>query len=276
MGDSSRKGSIVGEVRVDMDRIEVAGNLGVRLVGERSVESRESIILGESISVIGERGGQALRSAMALQVGEDRVAQAVLLRKLDSADLDEDLELIADENVTIDVELAEGRLVLEHDARSNTEDERGARGESVRVVLPVMPLLRLQDADGRNSVEGDKVIRLLCDLESVLVVVEAATVEEGGDDFNDTLALAVDVSADLDNLALVRIGDGDDLSFSLANVADLERLGAINHAEAVGEMHESEEVAVDSRREDGLHDSLSKVISTETTAEKKVYIPSSQ
>jgi hypothetical protein len=54
------------------------------------------------------------------------------------------------------------------------------------------------------------VVRLLCSLKRILVVRESTTIEECGDDFNNGLALVVDMPFDLDNLALVGIGDRND------------------------------------------------------------------
>jgi hypothetical protein len=38
VSDSGREGSKIGEVGVNMDRVEITRDLGVRFVGERSVE----------------------------------------------------------------------------------------------------------------------------------------------------------------------------------------------------------------------------------------------
>ena len=48
----------------------------------------------------------------------------------------------------------------------------------------------------------DVVIRLLCRLKSVLVIREPTTIEEGQHDFDNRLTRAVDMSFDLDDLAL--------------------------------------------------------------------------
>lgn len=105
-GDSSRKSSVVGEVRAGANRVEIAGDLRVRFIGERSIECSRPVALGERIAAARERCGEALRSAATLQVREDWISETVLLRELGSAELGEDLELIADIDAAADVEIA--------------------------------------------------------------------------------------------------------------------------------------------------------------------------
>ena len=60
---------------------------------------------------------------MALQISQDRVALRIILLEVHRTDLDEDLELIPNEDITRDGNVAIGGLVLEEDLGLNTEDK---------------------------------------------------------------------------------------------------------------------------------------------------------
>ena len=58
---------------------------------------------------------------MALQISQDRVALGIILLKVHRADLDEDLELVPNEDITRDGNIAIDGLVLEGDLGLNAE-----------------------------------------------------------------------------------------------------------------------------------------------------------
>ena len=64
---------------------------------------------------------------MALQINQDRVALRIILVEVHRADLDEDLELIPNEDITGDGNIVIGSLVLEGDLRLNAENKGSAR-----------------------------------------------------------------------------------------------------------------------------------------------------
>jgi hypothetical protein len=71
---------------------------------------------------VGDRSGQTLRLSMALQISQDRVALRTIL-EVHRADLDEDLELVPNEDITGDGNIAIGSLVLEGDLRLNANNK---------------------------------------------------------------------------------------------------------------------------------------------------------
>ena len=64
---------------------------------------------------------------MALQISQDRIALRVIPLEVHRSDLDEDLELIPNEDITGDRDVALGGLVLERDLRLNAENKGSAR-----------------------------------------------------------------------------------------------------------------------------------------------------
>jgi hypothetical protein len=70
---------------------------------------------------VGDRSGQILRLSVALQISQDRVALRIILLEVHRADLDEDLELVPNEDITGDGNIAIGSLVLEGDLRLNAK-----------------------------------------------------------------------------------------------------------------------------------------------------------
>ena len=63
---------------------------------------------------------------MALQMGQDSVALRIILLKVHRANLDEDLELVPNEDIARDGNIAIGGLILEGDLGLNAENRRGA------------------------------------------------------------------------------------------------------------------------------------------------------
>ena len=172
-----------------MDGVEVARDLAVRLVrrgrGERVGHARG----GERV-LVGERDSLTLRGTVAKEVGDDRVALAVVPVNRNRADLDELLERITNEDVARDRDRAVVDLVLVRDLAAKAENEGGASGEGLVVVRPLEPLLAPEHTNVRVALKLDDVVRLLDRLEGILEVVEAAAVEECGDDLDNGLVSA--------------------------------------------------------------------------------------
>ena len=147
MGDRSRESSVVSKVRVDMDRVEVARDLGVRLVRRGRVENR-AVADRHCVPIVGERAHEALRVAVTLEVLNDGVATGVVLEEVDRGNLDEALDLIADEDVSRHVDRLEAGLVTICDLRADAEDERCASLKRLGLVVPLEPFLGLQNAYG--------------------------------------------------------------------------------------------------------------------------------
>ena len=82
----------------------------------------------------------------------------------------------------------------------------------------------------------------------------SSSVQELAGDLHDRLAIAGDGAADLDHLARVLVDDGIDSGGSIKHITLLERARTWEHAEAVGKMHELEQVTIDGAREDRLGD----------------------
>jgi hypothetical protein len=79
--------------------------------------------------------------------------------------------------------------------------------------------------------------------------------QEGRNDFNDfddLLALVVDVTFDLGNLAFIHIDGGNNASFCLADISNLKRFGPINLTEGIGEVNEFNEISANCCRHDSL------------------------
>lgn len=57
---------------------------------------------------------------MVLEISEDRIALRIVLLEIDRANLDEDLELIADKDIVRDGDVAENGSVFEEDLRLDT------------------------------------------------------------------------------------------------------------------------------------------------------------
>lgn len=100
---------------------------------------------------------------MTLEVSENGVAMRVILLEFHGSNFDQDFELIADENITSDRNIAVISSVLESDLGLNMGNEGGTSKERRRLVLPVKPCHRLQDADSSvmlqvNTVVGSSVV----------------------------------------------------------------------------------------------------------------------
>ena len=96
MSYCARKRSIAREVWVDVNRIEIAGNIQVRLVGERRIENGGAFRGCQSVAFIGQSSQLTLSNAMMLHVCNDGIAFTVILLEINCSDLDEPLELIVE------------------------------------------------------------------------------------------------------------------------------------------------------------------------------------
>jgi hypothetical protein len=70
---------------------------------------------------------------VALQISQDRITLRIILLEVHRADLDEDLELVPNEDITRNGNVAIGGLVLEGDLGLNAENKgSAARGMRMR------------------------------------------------------------------------------------------------------------------------------------------------
>ena len=102
MDNCARKGGKGREVGVDVDRVEVARNLGIWFVRKRGGEDSATFAGGHRIALITEGNRETLRCSVTLEISEDGVALAVLLLEIYVANLNEFLELVAHEDITRD------------------------------------------------------------------------------------------------------------------------------------------------------------------------------
>ena len=221
VSNGSREGSEVGEVRVDMNRVEVLGDVRVALVREGSRECSGGRV-GHGISIVWKVGDGALGGSMALNVCDDWVSVTVLLLKVDIANLDEPLDLITNVYIPRNGDRVIGSLVLECDLGLQTENERGACCKGFRLIAQFEPLLREENANGSIGWVFNHVVWLLENLEGVFIVRETAAVEEGRGDLNDGFSFVDDVADNLNGLAGISIDNGRNLRFGLNDVANVE------------------------------------------------------
>ena len=79
VSDCPRKRRVVREVGIDMNRIEVTSDFGVRFIGKGGAEVNRTLGRGECVAVVGKRGEAPLRSAVTLDIHYDRIALAIIL-----------------------------------------------------------------------------------------------------------------------------------------------------------------------------------------------------
>lgn len=193
---------------------------------------------------------------MSLKVLDDRVTVSVMSLIVDSGDLDKMLGTASDVSSTSDLDSRKDRLVLVSKLGSGLENEFRAHFEGCRVVVPFKPGFALKDTDLVRRLQIDSVIVLVDDLERLAKVLELTSVKEGRSDFDDGLTLSEDVTLDLDSLARVAVGDGNNSCLSGTLVASSNGFGTIDKLEAVGQVDEVEQIAIDVGWEDRLHDGL--------------------
>ena len=79
VSDRPRKRCVVREVGIDMNRIEVTGDFGVRFIGKGGAEVSRTLGRGECVAIIGERDEAPLRSTVTLDIHYDRIALEIIL-----------------------------------------------------------------------------------------------------------------------------------------------------------------------------------------------------
>ena len=113
-----------------MNGVEVLGNVRVTLIGE-GCRKYGSCRVGHGIPIV----GKVSNGPMALNVCGGWVSATVLLLKIDIANLDGLLDLIANVDISGNGDRVIGHFALECNLRLQTEDERGARCKRFRLVV---------------------------------------------------------------------------------------------------------------------------------------------
>ena len=116
--------------------------------------------------------------AIATEVLDDGVASTVIVQEIDGTNLDETFDLITNEDFARDRDGFVASLVPPGDLGLDAEDERDTSLKRLGLVVPLKPLLRLEDTNRGIISELNDIVRLPEHLESVLEVVEATTIEE--------------------------------------------------------------------------------------------------
>jgi len=207
-----------------MDRVKIARNLRVGFVCEGRVEDSSARGRRHRIAIVRERGTEALRSTVALQICDYRITTAIIALKVDGANFDKLLQLVTDENGARHNDRTVVVLVLVRDLGLQSEDETSTCLEWFGFIVPFKPLLRLQDTNASISLQIDEIIRLVNDLEGVLIIDETAAIQERGRHFNDGTAVTNNITLDLNGLAGVTIDDRSNLRFSVTHVSRLKSL----------------------------------------------------
>jgi hypothetical protein len=241
--------------RIKIDRVEIVEYLVVRSMGNRCSGGSRSR-RGDWIVAVQQRWGLALRGAMTLNVAGNSVTNDVFPPLLNKAGLDNTLKLIMDEDLARDGDGAVRVLDLVGELRADAEDELGTRLQRLDLVIPFELLLRLEHTNVGVRVDGDNIVWLLDELKCIGKVCKATAIEEDGSDLNNALTHVKDVTADLDGLASVVVGDRNDASLGSADVTNLERLSAFDYTEAIWKANKLEKVTTDRLGEDRLHDGL--------------------
>ncbi|GKT61902.1 LOW QUALITY PROTEIN: unnamed protein product [Colletotrichum tofieldiae] len=255
VGDGAREGGVVGKHTRDVDGIVVTRDTGVVLVSGRGTELERSAA-AERDGVLKVQG-LVERGTVALEVINYGVAIGLASLVVNTSDLDDLLGGKLKQNLALGGDAAIHRLGLVAVKALQTEGER--LSEEVEVagqVISVEPLLRLKNsyifAGGQVQLDGGFHLAL----EGVLVVGVGTAVQELRGDVHDSLAIAVDGTADLDHFAGLLVDDSVDLGGGRNLVTLLKGLGAGLHAERVGQVDQLQQVTVNSAREDGLGNSL--------------------
>ncbi|KAH0356649.1 beta subunit of fatty acid synthase, partial [Aureobasidium melanogenum] len=239
VSDGAGKVGVLGEDTGNVDRVVVAGNLGIGLVGCRCLELKRSLAVERDRILEVDRlvNGRAVT----LKVVDDGVAvRDTSLLNLDLADC---------------LDGAEDALVLVTNQTLQTEG-KGLTKKINLGILKAEPLLRLENCNVLACGEGDLHGLLGLSLESVLKVGVCTAVQELTGNLHDRLAITSDGTANLNHLTRGLVDDGVDLSSGVENVTLLQGSSARNHAEPVRKVNELEKITVNLAREDRLGDSL--------------------
>ena len=113
---------------------------------------------------------------MPLKVCGNGITERSSSRIVDSGDLNKLLELVANEGMALYANGGICRLVVVNKLRDHAENEFGSSLEWLCVVVPLEPLLALENSNFGMSVNFDKMIFLLYNVECLVKICEAATV----------------------------------------------------------------------------------------------------
>ena len=253
--DGSREASEVGEVGVNVNGVEVARDLGIRLICRWSDIGRGGR-RDEAVATVLKEDGLALGGAVTLEVGGHWIAKRTASRVVDSGDLDELLELVANVCIAIDIDRGEGILVVVNELRLDAEKEFGTSEQWCCVVVPLEPSLALEHSDFGRGFNVNKVVVLVLGLEGLVEVCKLTTIEEGGGYFDNGIIASLHDTCNLDGLASIGVKDRRDAGFGLADITRLEWTSTGDSLELVREVDKAEEITVNGPREDCLDDSL--------------------
>jgi hypothetical protein len=113
---------------------------------------------------------------MSLKVCGNRITKRSSSGIVDGSNLNELLKLVANEGVALYANGGICRLVVINKLGNHTENEFGSGLERLCVVVPLEPLLALENGNFGMGVNFDKMIFLLYNVESLIKICEAATV----------------------------------------------------------------------------------------------------
>ncbi|KAK1253167.1 LOW QUALITY PROTEIN: hypothetical protein MKX08_004354 [Trichoderma sp. CBMAI-0020] len=260
--DDVGDGEAVVVKQLDLDRV-----VGKNHANQRSVEATDSanVVLGspcldqasDRSAAVHARNGilkvdrLVQRGAVTLKVVNDGVAVRLAGLVIDTGDLDDLLGGQLQQDLATGLHAAEDAVVLESHEALQAECQRLAKQVNlVGHLVESEPLLGSQHCHVHLN------WGLVLALEGVLKVGVGTAVQELRGNFHHGLAISADGTANLNHLARVLVDDGIDLCNSRDLVALLEGLSARNHAEAVGKVHQLQQVTVNGAGEDGLSDGL--------------------
>jgi hypothetical protein len=169
MCDSTGQGSVIREVRIDMDWVEVAGDFGIGRVRRRSEVCRRRQCARKRIWGL-EEGRFALFFAVTLKVRSNRVPNRYTITVIDGSHRNQSLQLVTYKDSTSHINRRVGVLVFVDKRRLHSEYEVGTGEEGLGVIFPVEPFFGLEHANSCSVRKGNNVFGLINDLERVLIV----------------------------------------------------------------------------------------------------------
>jgi hypothetical protein len=114
--------------------------------------------------------------AMALKVCCNGITKRSSGRVVDGSDLNELLELVANEGMTLYANGGICRLVVINKLGNYAENQLGSGLERLCIVVPLEPFLGLENSNLGMSVDFNKMIVLLNNVECLVEICEATTV----------------------------------------------------------------------------------------------------
>jgi hypothetical protein len=120
-----RQCSVIGEVEVGVNGIEVFRDLGMRLVGQRLVSGGSLIDSRESIAVVGQGSDKTPRHSMALNARRNRL-------EVYCPNLYQSLYLVADKDIARDRSVAIGSAVFARHLSPGEENQRPTEASTLR------------------------------------------------------------------------------------------------------------------------------------------------